>query len=226
MALSNSACQPSDFVSTNLTLFVRFLEWVKRIGGVHVVYPSSGGTIYGESEIQPTPETVMPDPRSFCGLMKWTAEKYLQMFASQKSLTYTIARISNPYGPGQVLKYGQGLVPEVIVRIRTGKPVNIIGNGDAVRDYIHISDVCTCLALCGFDERFRNHILNVGTGVGFSVLDVVREIEALMHKSAILEYVPRRLGEIQSSVLDIRLAKQLVGWQPELNFQDGLKTLF
>ena len=125
-----------------------------------------------------------------------------------------------------MLKYGQGLVPEVIARIRTGKPVNIIGNGDAVRDYIHISDVCTCLALCGFDERLRNHILNVGTGVGFSVLDVVREIEALMHKSAILEYVPQRLGEIQSSVLDIRLAKQLVGWQPELNFQDGLKTLF
>lgn len=224
MTPSNSGQMPSAYVATNLTLFIRFLEWARDIGNIHIVYASSGGTIYGECDTQPTPESIIPDPRSFYGLLKWTSERHLQLFAAQSDLTYTIARLSNPYGPGQALKYGQGLIPEVVARILANDTINVIGRGEAIRDYIHISDVTAALCDCGANERLVNKTVNIATGFGHSVIEVIREIEAVLNRKAILDFKPQRPGDLASNVLDVSLMKALTGWSPQYNLATGLRS--
>ncbi|WP_290749348.1 NAD-dependent epimerase/dehydratase family protein [Henriciella sp.] len=223
MTPSNSAQEPSAFIESNLTLFVRFLEWVAANGGGHVVYTSSGGTVYGDSAIRPTPETAPLEPISFYGLLKASAEQFLSLYARQGRLTFTTARISNPFGPGQQLKRGQGLIPAVAERIKAGQPLQILGEGDTVRDYIHIDDVIAALELCGTHPALSNTVVNVGTGRGLSVLEVVQIVEEALGKKAELHFVSDRPGDVRASVLDISRIRSLTGWDPEISVEEGLE---
>lgn len=221
----NSRTNPSRHIETNLTLFVRFLEWLRDIGGVHVVFVSSGGAIYGDSDIQPTHEGVQPNPKSFYAVLKLAAEQHLRLFASQADMTYTVARVSNPYGPDQEFKHGQGLVPKVIDHILNDVPIDVFGDGKSVRDYVHIRDLTSALFECGARPSAIDQTINIGTGVGKSIIDVIEAIARLLGREAKVNFIPSAVSEVRSIILDIRLANVLLGWVPVYSFDEGLKTL-
>ena len=224
MTPSNSQAQPSAFIAENLELFVRFLEWAEKRPGARVVYASSGGTVYGNSDIVPTPETAPLKPISFYGLLKAACEQYLQLFTSQGRLEGTITRISNPFGPGQKLNRGQGLIPALISRIRSGEPVDVINGGRAVRDYIYIDDVIDAVRLAGSHPHLRNETVNVGSGRGTSVNEVIVMVERALQYEAARNIQPGRSSDVEASILDCSKMFGLTNWQPRYTLEQGLKA--
>jgi UDP-glucose 4-epimerase len=223
MTPSNSGVQPSSFISDNLELFVRFLEWVENKPGARVVYPSSGGTVYGNAEIVPTPETAPLQPLSFYGLLKATSENYLRMFIAQDRVQGTVLRIANPYGPGQKLNRGQGLIPALINRIRAEEPIYLIDGGKAIRDYVYIDDVVRALELAGTEQSLLNETLNVGSGVGYSVAEVLAMVEEVLGQKANARHAPYRSGDVHASVLDSSKLQSLTDWSPTHDLMEGLR---
>jgi UDP-glucose 4-epimerase len=224
MTPSNSLGRPSDFIAENLELFVRFLEWVEQKPGARVVYASSGGTVYGNADVVPTPESAPLKPISYYGLLKSTCEQYLQLFAAQGRLEGTITRISNPFGPGQKLNRGQGLIPALISRIRAGEPIDVINEGRSVRDYIFIDDAIEALRLAGSHPALRNETVNVGSGRGTSVNDVIALVEHALEIEAVRKVQPGRFGDVETNILDCSKMYRLTGWQADYTLETGLKA--
>ena len=224
MTPSNSAESPSRSISGNLELFVRFLEWASARPGARVVFASSGGTVYGNAQVLPTPETAPLQPLSYYGLLKATSEQYLGIFADQGRLDRTVLRISNPFGPGQKLNRGQGLIPALIGRIRAGEPVDMIDSGRAVRDFVYVDDVIRAMVLAGHHPALRNETVNVGSGIGTSVRDVLSLVQRALGAEARLSLAPPRFGDVDVSILDCGRMSILTGWQPRYSLEAGLQA--
>jgi UDP-glucose 4-epimerase len=223
MTPSNSAETPSRFIAGNLELFVRFLEWGERLPEARVVFVSSGGTVYGNAVRVPTPETEPLRPISFYGLLKATSEKYLDVFVSQQRLRATTLRVSNVYGPGQKLNRGQGLIPALIDRIKSSAPVEIVGAGRAVRDFVFIDDVVDALMLAGSHSALLNETVNVGSGLGIAVGDVLDLVETALSTKAIVKSQKIRPSDVEVSILECAKLRRLTGWQSRVSLIDGLQ---
>src|SRR5262249_41410453 len=159
------------------------LEALRRRGGGRILFPSSGGTVYGRLRRVPVAEDHPLDPITAYGVSKVTAEKYLQLYRYLHGIDARVVRISNPYGAGQNPTRRQGEVSTFIHRALTHTPIEIWGGGEIVRDFIHISDVITALQaadalVCRAGERMP--VFNIGTGTPTSLNDIVSEIEQVI----------------------------------------------
>jgi UDP-glucose 4-epimerase len=154
--------------------------------GKRLIYISSEGTIYGANVQVPTPETALASPSSPYGLSKLTAERYLALGGLYYDLNYCILRAGNPYGPWQMGR-GQGVIASWIKSIIEKKPLQIWGDGLAVRDYIYIEDVCKCIqAAIEYEGDFRAY--NVGSGEGRSLKDIISSFQRVLGVCFQVEY--------------------------------------
>lgn len=171
-----SSTVPGDKVSVSNELFSgvsQILEVLNLCEDLNVkkfLFMSSS-SVYGLQNVVPITEAFSPEPISTHGIQKLTQEHYIRLFSRNNRLDCKILRLSNPYGPGQDVMGRQGFISIVIGKLLTQQPVQIRGDGEAVRDYIHIADVCNgCLELIQND----NHqiVFNIGCGVGYSLNQV------------------------------------------------------
>jgi UDP-glucose 4-epimerase len=186
-----------------------------------VIYASTGGALYGEGRQLPAPEEHPVNPEAPYGASKHTVEHYLYIWKLLHGLDYTVLRYPNVYGPRQN-PHGEAGVNAIFIGLMLeGKRPRIFGDGHAVRDYLFVDDVveANVLAL----ERGSGEMLNIGTGVGTSVNDIVRELKAILDFREDAIHEPPRAGEIQRIYLDASRAKQVLGWQPRVTFAEGLR---
>ena len=210
-------------ISSNLVANINFAKECAEGNVEKLIFLSSGGTVYGRPEQTPIPETHPCNPISSYGLIKYCSEKYIQMFGEVLGLDYTIVRLANPFGPGQVFKNAQGLIPAILQKARSGEAVTILGDGSAERDYIFIEDAAVAI-----EKMINNHsasktVLNLGSGEGRSILDVVSSIEAALGTTLEKEFLPGRDTDVKKSILDITRTKEVLGWVPGTNFDVGVK---
>jgi UDP-glucose 4-epimerase len=201
---------------------IRLLDTARRLGVRKVVFSSSGGTVYGVPGAIPIPETAPTLPISAYGVGKLAVEKYLHLYKHLHGLDFMALRVANPYGPGQDHSKGQGLVATVLYKTLTGTPVEIWGDGEVVRDFIHVEDVA--LALCAAAAyRGRETVMNIGSGEGVSVRQVVAAVaEAAGVASPGIDWRPGRPADVPVNVLDIGLAERELGWKPRISWRQGL----
>jgi UDP-glucose 4-epimerase len=190
-------------------------EKVKR-----VVFISSA-SVYGIQLITPISELAPTSPISSHGISKLTIEKYLEFYKYHYGLDCKILRLSNPYGPGQDLKGRQGFVAIAIGKILSGEKLIIRGDGTIVRDYIFIDDVSSALKELSYTTS-NESLFNIGSGVGYSLNDVVKKLSVLIGKSILLEYGANRFVDIPSSVLNISRARQVLNFENYYTFDQGL----
>jgi UDP-glucose 4-epimerase len=189
-----------------------------------VVFASSGGTVYGPDAGADGPigEDHGTNPISSHGISKLMIEKALALHGNVNGLEYVSLRISNAYGPGQHLRHGQGLIPALLQRYRAGQPVTIFGDGSATRDYVYVDDVTAALQAAIDLPGEPRLTLNIGTGVGTSIRDVMGTIERLAGITFEVEHRPARETDVPSNVLDIGLAERALGWTPRVGLEEGL----
>ena len=216
-----SVSDPVFDATTNILGGLRMLESCTRHGVKKVVYASTGGALYGEGRQLPATEAHPVNPEAPYGASKHTLEHYLYIWKLLHGLDYTALRYPNVYGPRQN-PHGEAGVNAIFIGLMLeGKRPKIFGTGEQVRDYLFVSDVVegNVLAL----TKGSGEMLNLGTGVGTSVLDIVRELNAILglHIEPIFE--PARPGEVQRIYLDATRAKQVLGWTPTVPFAEGLR---
>jgi len=212
-------------VETNVIGTLRLLDAAQRHGVRKVVFASSGGTIYGRTDVSPIPETHPTNPTCSHGISKLAIEKYLRLYHELHGLDYCSLRIANPYGMGQRTEKAQGAVGVLLERVLNGRPFEIWGDGSVVRDYVYVTDVVHALVAAAA-ERDGAKVFNVGTGRGTSLNELVDIVERVTGRKAQRIYMPGRSFDIQENVLDTKLATEDLGWTAKLSVEEGLhKTL-
>jgi len=216
---------PAADLAVNVTATLRLLDAARR-HGCRVVFASSGGTVYGVLPNVPVPEVHQLAPTSAYGVGKAAAELYLNLYRSLHRVDCRIARLANPYGVGQNTERGQGAVSAFLGKALRNEPIVIWGDGTIVRDYIHISDAAAGLVKLSQARDLRHHcVFNVGSGVGYSLNDVVVEIERLLRRHLKVEHASARSFDVPVNVLSIKRAQEILGWEPLLSFPAGLRCM-
>lgn len=210
-------------IQENVIPHVDFLRSCVERGVRKYIFISSGGTVYGPTTDIPIREDSPTNPISSYGLTKLMVEKYLQMHGHVDLLNFVILRLANSFGPGQQFKKDQGLIPALLDRHARGLPIRIFGKGQSKRDYIFIDDVIDAIHASIEAEAACRTIINVGSGEGLSVLDVINKLEAVAGITFSREYVPARKTDVDTNILSISRARSVLGWVPKTTFRKGLK---
>lgn len=218
---SSSANMAFD-VQSNVVSSIHMLQACVDAGVARVLFASSGGTVYGLPASLPIPETQAPEPIVSYGLTKLAIERYAALFERQSGLCTLSLRIGNPYGPRHYDQQ-QGVIPVFIRRVRSGKPIEIWGDGSVVRDYVYVDDVADAF-LAGMHYRGGHRIFNIGSGQGHSLSEIVDRLGVLSGGAVSIDYRPARGFDIPAIVLDIARARAELGWIPKTAFEDGLRA--
>lgn len=217
---------PGDALA-NLVPLLNLLQTVQQVGNKpHIVYFSSGGAVYAPKHDRvPYQETDICGPLSSYGIQKLAAEHYLRLAAYKDYLTATILRVGNAYGTLLSQFRMQGLIGVAISCVLHGQPVRIFGNPNNVRDYVHLDDISR-VAVCAANPREPFNIINVGSGVGHSVLSVLNLIEEGLGRSIEIHCDQTSGGWLTDwVVLDIAKARKEFGWSPAIDLRSGIRRI-
>jgi UDP-glucose 4-epimerase len=216
-----SMSDPRFDAEVNVGGLLNLLQAAVAAGSVqHVIFASSGGATYGDTEVIPTPETHPQLPVSCYGAAKAASEIYLGVYRANHGIKVTALRYSNVYGPRQDPHGEAGVVAIFCGRLLDGKPCTIYGDGGQTRDYVFVGDVARANLLAA-EKRFDGP-LNVGTGVETDVNAVYAHLAKAAGVSRPAEHAPARMGEQRRSCIDPRAAAGALGWRPEVSIEDGL----
>ncbi len=217
---------PLADLDVNLRGTLRLLDALRRLDGVRLVFASSGGTVYGPARHLPIPETHPLEPVTAYGVSKTAAEKYLGFYRAAHGLDCRIARIANPFGVGQDPHRRQGAASIFMQRALAGQPIEIWGDGEVVRDYIHITDVVSgllALSEARLERGRGDAVFNLGTGQGASLRQLVVLLEQRLGRRLQVRSLPGRGFDVPANVLDITRASAVLGWRPKLDLRVGLE---
>ncbi|MEK3663767.1 NAD-dependent epimerase/dehydratase family protein [Paenibacillus sp. FSL F4-0236] len=219
----------SDSYKNDVIKTLALLEAVKRKGIKKVIFLSSGGTVYGDfNEVDLLNEDSNSHPLNHYGIMKLTIEKILLMYNQLYDMNNIILRVANPYGPGQDPEKKIGAISVFLDTILTGNTITVWGDGSTVRDYIEISDVIEAIMSTVeyiHTEHSVKPIFNVGTGIGTSILEIIKQIEMITNVKAHVDYKSMRDIDVKRNVLDPRRAKEYLRFESKINVDQGIRKL-
>ena len=195
----------------NLHRSVEIFEACAKAGVKKVAFISSGGAVYGTlAEQKVADEGDIPMPISPYGICKLATEHYLEYFRRKYGLEYIVYRLSNPYGPRQVFKQGQGVIPAFLHRLMKGEEITVLGDGTASRDYIYIEDAAQMIAN-SLTKPNKHGVYNIGSGQQTAVNDIVASVERVLGKQAPVAYAEAPKTMPQKTDISIERFKEEFG---------------
>ncbi|MBC7333573.1 MAG: NAD-dependent epimerase/dehydratase family protein [Actinobacteria bacterium] len=225
ISVRDSVKDPIYDAEVNIIGSLNILELCKRAGVKKVIFASSGGTVYGEQKIFPASEDHPLSPISPYGVAKLAVEKYLYYYYFNYGLKYVSLRYANVYGPRQDPHGEAGVVAIFCSRLVEGKNPVINGDGKQTRDYVYVSDVVEAninAIECDFVGE-----LNIGTGKETDVVELFYMLKEISGKNDVEEvHGPPMEGEQRRSCLDYEKAKLVLGWEPIVKLEEGLKLTY
>ncbi len=226
--VSYSVEHPRDTTENNITGTVALLEAAKNHGVKRVIY-SASSSVYGGAAKLPTKESEnAPDPKSPYGLQKYVGEVFCKIFSDLYGMDTVSLRYFNVFGPGQ---YGDSPYASVISGWldglffpNAGRKPFLEGDGEQSRDFCYIDNVIQAnLLAMRHPQPLKGQSFNIAYGGRTSVNEVRRMIEAMTGKSLSLEGRPPRPGDVKHSYADISRARETLGYDPQVNFEEGLR---
>lgn len=221
---STAAADPLRDLRENVVAGIELLEQVKEAGVKRVVFMSSGGTVYGEARYLPIDEEHPLCPASPYGISKLTFEHYLRQHAERSGYGYMVLRPANVYGNMQVDGRPQGVLEHWMQRTYDGRPLEVWNDLGMVRDYIYIDDMVEVLWRV-LQRKNLVGVLNVGTGVGTSLQEVITMLELMSGKKAQVERSITPVKAVSANVLSPKRLMDEVGEISFLEIQEGLQRL-
>jgi nucleoside-diphosphate-sugar epimerase len=195
-----------------------------RDEGIRRVVYTSSSSIYGVSNPLPLNERMPPDPISPYGVAKLAAERYCVSFSRVYDLETVVLRYFNVFGPRQDpgSQYA-AVVPLFATAIAAGEPLTIFGDGEQSRDFTFVGNVVTATADAGSVADANGQIMNVAAASPASVNTLADTIGGILGKPVDKNYAPERPGDIRDSWADISVAQQLIGFEPRVGLEEGLR---
>jgi len=220
-AVSRSIADPAFDASVNALGMLNLLEACRGAGVRDVVYISTGGAAYGDTEVVPTPETHLLRPASPYGVSKVAAELYLDCWAPLHGARGVSLRLANVYGPRQNPEGEAGVVAIFTRRLLSGRSCTINGDGEQTRDYVYVGDVADAVART-LARPTATGPINVGTSRETTVNEIYRLLARAAGVDRAAEYGPARPGEQRRSALAWDRARHVLDWAPTMPLERGL----
>ena len=184
------------------------------------MYAASGGTLYGEPEELPAKEAAPHRPLSPYGVSKMVVCDYLVAYRELYDIEFTALALANVYGPRQDPHGEAGVIAIWSERLVAGEPCIVNGDGRHTRDYVYVDDVVDAFARAA--DRGSGLILNVGTGIETSNIDLYRAMAAAAGVDGEPVFGPPRPGDVLRSAIDPGRAEIHLGWKPWTSLSEGV----
>ena len=208
----------------NITQPLKLIELIKKTDCKRFFFSSSGGTIYGEPKIIPTKESDFgSEPASPYGNAKKKLNEHIVNILKESDVKYSILNLANVYGPRQDPHGEAGVISIFSNRILNRKSPIVYGTGEQTRDFIYVGDVISALQKCMSSKE--NHILNIGSAIETSVLDLISIIDSVVGTNSEILFEQKREGELPRSALDCSLAKEKIDWEAKIPLEDGISAV-
>ncbi len=214
--------RPDYDARTNVEGTVNLLEAACQAGARRFVFSSTGGAIYGETDVVPTPEDHHAQPMAGYGTSKLCAEQYLGLYQRLHGLPTMALRFGNVYGPRQDPHGEAGVIAIFCGKYFTGGQPKVFGDGKQTRDYIYVGDLVQAAVTAGDSDV--TGAVNIGTEEETTVLDLIDAIREAGDNGNDFEpeFAPARLGEIERSCLAVGRAREVLGWESRVDVREGI----
>ncbi len=211
----------SDRVNVNGTVTV--LDMARRAGVRRLIFAASSAA-YGDTPTLPKREDMPGSPMSPYAVSKLTCERYLQVFASLYGIETVNLRYFNVFGPNQLPSGAYAAaIPRFIDASLRGTPITVYGDGEQTRDFCFVDNaVAANLLAADTPTKLSGEVINIAGGRRISLNDLLKEIGRRMGRTLDVRYVEPRAGDVRHSLADIGRAKQLLGYEPLVRWEDGI----
>jgi UDP-glucose 4-epimerase len=217
-----SVADPSYDASINVVGTINVLSAAHASGARRFVNSSTGGAIYGEGRVIPAPESHPAEPEAGYGQSKLAAEGYCELFRRLHKFSTVSLRYGNVYGPRQDPLGEAGVIAIFCGKLIDGGRPTVFGDGLQTRDYVYVGDVVAAnLAAADSDA---GGAFNIGLGVQSTVVEIAELLAKLSDRDGFEpEFAPERPGEIMHIALDAGRAREELGWEPQVQLEEGLE---
>jgi UDP-glucose 4-epimerase len=222
ISVGESVIDPQFDAQSNIIGLLNIMESARQIPVQKVILAATGGAMYGNGQV-PFDETRPALPVSPYGITKRADELYLNYYFQQFKIPYVSLRYANVYGPRQNAHGESGVIAIFAEMLHQGKAPIINGDGSNIRDYVYVSDVVKA-NLLALETNFVGE-LNIGTQAEISTNQVYDAVALEMGVTTPKQYGPARAGDALASSLDYSKAHQILGWEPSVNFEAGVKLV-
>lgn len=211
---SHAACATGTLV---------MLDAARRAGARRFVYAASS-SCYGDQPTASKRESDLPGPLSPYAAAKLAGEMYCLAFHRSYGLETVALRYFNVFGPRQDPQGAYAaVIPRFIAALLAGEPLTLYGDGGQSRDFTYVENVVRGNLLAAESPRAAGRVLNMANGRSYSLLDLIAALERLTGRSAVVRREPPRVGDVRDSLADITLARELLGYEPSVDFAEGLR---
>jgi UDP-glucose 4-epimerase len=221
----HSVADPADDARTNALGTIAVLEAARAVGARRLVNTSTGGALYGDADLIPTPEHHPIRPLAPYGQSKYTAEGYCELYTRLHGLSTISLRYGNVFGPRQDVHGEAGVVAIFCGCAVEGRRPTIYGDGRQTRDWVEVGDVAGANLLAA--ESAVTGPVNIGWGRETSVLDLLEALNEVSDRGRLPEpnFEPERPGEVRRSCLDVSRARRELGWEAKIDLREGLQRI-
>jgi UDP-glucose 4-epimerase len=216
---------PAGDANVNVLGTIAVLEASRSVGARRLVNTSTGGGLYGDADVLPTPEDHPIRPLAPYGQGKYAAEGYCDLYQRLFGLSTVSLRYGNVYGPRQDVHGEAGVVAIFCGHLIDGRRPTVFGDGHQTRDWVDVSDIVRANLLAA-DAALTGPV-NIGHGQETSVLALLQALRDVSDRGPLAEpeFVPQRPGEVMRSCLDVGRARRELGWQAEVELREGLRRI-
>ncbi len=224
-SVPRSVSDPISSNSANIDGTLNLLVASRDAGVKRLVYASSS-SVYGDTPVLPKREDMPPNPLSPYAMTKLGAEYYCRIFTKLYGFETVSLRYFNVFGPRQdpSSQYA-AVIPKFLVAIKQGERPVIYGNGQQSRDFTYVKNNVNANLLACTAPLAAGEVFNIACGDRFSLLDLVNEINSLLGTNVEPVFEEARAGDVMHSQADISKARDLLGFEPEIAFREGLREL-
>src|ERR671918_1526852 len=222
-SVQRSVSDPLGTNRANVTATLNLLESCRKAGVRRFVYAASSSA-YGDTEILPKIEEMPPNPLSPYALQKLVGERYCKLYCDLFGLETVSLRYFNVFGPDQDphSEYS-AVIPKFISKLLVKEPIVVYGDGEQTRDFTYVDNVVEANLLAVQATKASGKVLNVGCGERISLNRLITLLEEFVGVKAKVTYGASKPGDVHHSLADISLARRLLGYEPKIMVQEGLR---
>ena len=221
--VAESILYPREYNAANVGGTVSLMEAMRDVGVKRVVFISSGA-VYGQQAEQPLCENCTPDPYSPYAVSKLAAEYYVRTIGQLWGIETVSLRVFNAFGPKQPLPPSHPPVISNMLRQATRQGTIVVhGEGKQTRDFVYVDDVVRAMIAAATAPQVDRKVINVGSGEETSITDLARLIQKITESKAEIVHSPKSGSGVSRMRADLKLARELLGYQPRVSLEQGLK---
>jgi nucleoside-diphosphate-sugar epimerase len=223
-SVPQSMTDPGDTNRVNVDGTLNVLMAARDAKVKRVVFAGSTA-VYGDTPILPTNENTPPAPISPYGASKLAAETYGQVFGRSYGLEFVSLRYFNVFGPRQDPSSPySGVLSRFHAALLGGTQPIVFGDGGQSRDFVYVGNVVEANLLACEAKDAPGLVINIGTGTRHTLNQTLASLERITGRPANARYAPPRDGDIRDSQADITRARKVLGYNPRIGFEEGLKN--